>query len=482
MSYEQFRDLPGSAVFNVGRAFAVTTISLAVLFLGAVTYLSLTGRPEIALAAFALVLGGGLLFFPRTCFWLFLLSLTGGVSMSTAIIAIHPYDLVMALLVASFVVDFLVRHHYQVFVSSFDLPFYLLIGATLLSMVFAYNRVVSIVPTLRILLVYLAFRLVFKYAREIGVHLLIKRMLYGVAVLSFINCLLYLWSGGEERIFGIAGGAFRTMSMTALPMAFAYLLWSNDRRNRWRYGGICFLIGLALVATQSRAPLIAVFGCLSWMVILVLKMKQYNQTRIVVKWLKHSILPVLVLLVLVMIFSESLFAVTLQRYYRLIESINNPDSSIAMRLVLWSAALKAFVAHPITGIGIGNFAVIEQIFPDVTLAALWLNVSHMSAHNVVLHYMAETGTLGALAIIFLAFRGVGVTRRIAVRSLPGEDGQASFAVFGGIVIFALTIFFMEGWMWGQDGYVLSIIFGLAAARWWELKAVDQNNSGSPVVN
>ena len=156
-----------------------------------------------------------------------------------------------------------------------------------------------------------------------------------------------------------------------------------------------------------------------------------------------------------------------------IDSLRSPAETVYLRLILWTAALKAFAANPITGVGIGNFKIIGQIVPEMKFHPEWYYISGMSAHNVILHYLAETGILGAAAIMALA----GVNLRIAYRSLklsvsPAEL-QMSAATFVAIFVFCVTLFYMRAWTWGQGGYIMALLFAFSVAWNYRLRQKEQ---------
>jgi O-antigen ligase len=177
-------------------------------------------------------------------------------------------------------------------------------------------------------------------------------------------------------------------------------------------------------------------------------------------------------------FQESIFLGWLDRIERLGKSIIAPQGTIALRVVLWTAAIKGFMTNPITGIGIGNFKIIDQIIPEVKLVPVWYYIGGLSAHNVVLHYLAETGIVGAISLIALAWTGLKTSfRRFREKQLD-PDSQISAALFIAMFIFAFTILYVRAWTWGLDSYVLSMIFGLNAAWQWQRHARPDNKNVS----
>jgi hypothetical protein len=43
-----------------------------------------------------------------------------------------------------------------------------------------------------------------------------------------------------------------------------------------------------------------------------------------------------------------------------------------------------------------------------------------------------------------------------------------------MIVFALSIFFMRAWTWAQEGYVMAMLFGMAAAWWAQHRQVSSD--------
>ena len=468
----QLERVPTSPYLNADRALAYALSISILVFVIPVAFLMLTYHTSAALFLTGAIAAGVLVFFPRKCFYLLMLSLTVSLPYRAGPIAVHPFDLCMALLLGSVVLDYILNVHTELRPASFDVPFVLLITATAISAVWAHDPYYSVLPLIRIVIMYLAFRMFFMFGLKIGVRRLLKVFIYAVTVLSLMNILIYLVNHGSIRVFGLAGVAYRTYAMVALPMALAFLIWAQTSRGRLQYGIICFIVGFGLIATGSRAPLLGVIAAAGVMLVVLLAGREQVATAKAVRQVKKIFLPLSLLIILLILFKGSIFAITVERYQHLLTSLNEPQGSVAMRLVLGAAAIEAFWTSPLTGIGIGNFKIIEEIVPTVSLAKLWFRVQDMSAHNVILHYLAETGLLGVCSLIYLGWRGFRTSLADARKRMTAEDNQVGFALLAAMVVFCTTIFFMEGWMWGQDGYILALVFGLAAA--WHFKNKSTN--------
>ena len=413
---------------------------------------------------------------PRYSFYLFLLSISVYYPYHLTGFAIHPFDLAMGLLYFSVVLDFCLHTRTEIRKTGLDLAFLYLIIATLISAVFGYNVRQSIVPLFRIMVIYLAFRVVFKLALEMDVRKVVLFYIYQVFVLSLINCILFIMHGGGARVFGPSWLAFEIYTITALPMALCFFIWATNTRERLRFGFVSLTIIAALIAMESRGSLLAV--TITIPILLFFAYHKIKKERNIApsRNIKRITLIAAVLVVIFVLFNKTLLVGFIDRVHEMVESLARPKGTIALRLVLWDAAFRGFLSHPLTGIGIGNYVYIENIIPSVKTAPVWYYIRGMSSHNVVLQYLCETGLLGTLALLMLTFLNLRMAYRNFKRKMSPEETQVSAALFMVIIVFAHSILYMRAWTWGQEGFLMAIIFGLNAAWYYRNRNLTKLNN------
>ncbi|MCP4685149.1 MAG: O-antigen ligase family protein [bacterium] len=452
----------------------IATLVLAALVAVALSLVSM-GREMFAAALILAAFGAALTLFPRAAFYLFLVSLAFYVPQRVSYsFAVHPFDLMMGIVVAGMLLEFLLRDRAEIRPAFFDLPFVVLIVATLVSTVFAHNPSYSVVPCARIIVIYLAFRAVFKFGLELGVRQILLFYIYIVFFLSLHNISLFVMHAGQIRVFGFSGLGYESFSMTALPMALAFWLWSESRRDKIKFGAIVIAIGIGILGTQARGPLLSVALAVPALLLMAAFKARRENDRRTLSSLKTLLLPLGGLAVLVVVLSGTLFAGSIGRYEAAIDSFTRPTGTIALRLVLWKTAVMAFLDHPFTGIGIGNFRIVHELYPALKTTPLHFYVKGMSAHNVILHYLAETGLVGALALTVLAWGGLKASYRDFRSKLSREETQITAALFIAMLVFCVTILYMRAWTWGQGGYVMALLFGLVAVRRHTRRSGDGN--------
>jgi O-antigen ligase len=94
-------------------------------------------------------------------------------------------------------------------------------------------------------------------------------------------------------------------------------------------------------------------------------------------------------------------------------AITPQNFAVAERMAQMQAGWQMFLAHPLTGVGPGNYTI---AYPAFAVGTWYASRGH--AHNYYIHTLAETGVIGALAYLALL---AGVIRQ-AIATLRAENG------------------------------------------------------------
>ena len=210
---------------------------------------------------------------------------------------------------------------------------------------------------------YIAFRAVFDYAR--GINLV-----------------------ENGRVRGAIGGMFQNsndlaLNMVAiLPLALSFVFRPVSLLRRGTAAACTGLMFMTIVASQSRSGSLGLGTALIVMAVLTLRRKPgLVAAGVIAAILAAPMLP--------------------DSYWNRLASITNAEKdatgSREARSVLLGESYAAFLAHPLTGVGAGQF---KNYQPDGRVEA-W----HES-HNAILQVAAELGILGVVVFLFLLFRAL----------------------------------------------------------------------------
>lgn len=240
--------------------------------------------------------------------------------------------------------------------------------------------------------------------------------LFGVVLSAVLQAVIGLWefTGGSGaahlwildyryfRAFGTFGqpnpfGAFMGMVLPlALGTATGYG-WSAYTARKWEplwlallYAGLSLVILAALLASWSRGAWLGFLGAGLVMALFFPKKRYYGLLAVAVMsvvflglWL-GGVLPASLTARLTN-FSQDFTGFGDVRG----AVISDENFAVLERLAHWQAAVEMANAHPLVGVGFGNY---ETAYPSFGLAN-WQNpLGH--AHNYYLNVLAETGLIG----------------------------------------------------------------------------------------
>jgi hypothetical protein len=238
-------------------------------------------------------------------------------------------------------------------------------------------------------------------------------------------------SGAPATVPALGANGLGTTLALATSMALAVAV--GDRWPwRWAAAAAALVCTVGLAATYARGAWLAVVAG-SAVVVLAVPGRQHRRR-----------LAGGLALVLALAAAAAWQAPPLRRE---LASIGNLAAN-RNRLVLWATSIRMFTAHPVLGTGFGTFqhAYARYRPPDAP------EPEPPFAHNLVLHFLAETGVVGTAGVVALCGAGLRAAWHWTVRSPPGSrDRAAATAVLAALVTLLVTQMF--------DGTALSVHLG-----------------------
>jgi O-antigen ligase len=245
-----------------------------------------------------------------------------------------------------------------------------------------------------------------------------------IGVYQFVSGTGAGFAGSTVRAVGTFG-AYEVMGMAivvtyAVIAAAAIYVGLSGRRRWW---GLLLAVALCfpLAFSLSRGFWIAA----AVGVVAVLALSDLK------KAVPFVVAGMLALIILINVTSGS-SGVLAERFSSLFcSSCSEPDQSIKDRYALWGASLDMWTDHPLTGVGIKNFAYFRDTYVPLSFAGSsgkydvgggFRYAEILSPHNMYLLVLAEQGLLGILAylVLFLSL-GVAALRRLgSLRESPTE--------------------------------------------------------------
>jgi O-antigen ligase len=251
---------------------------------------------------------------------------------------------------------------------------------------------------------------------------------------AVIGCFQYATVTGDSvnRVTGTFSqpnpyGAFLDL---ALPLALCLLVFTKSWRIRWLAGGAAAIIGLAAYFARSRGAWLGLAVAL-----IVVALIRLRLDRIVAlaggvlallfgaAWYAHLLPQSIQARVggLVAIDTASLCRPSVSTNFSTLE-----------RLAQWAAGINMFLAHPVLGVGAGNYS---EAYPQYSVVCWPDSLGH--AHNYYINAAAETGAIGLVAFLALtgamAFVGWRATQAMLRSDASGYGLALALGFFACIV-------------------------------------------------
>ncbi|MCK4223721.1 MAG: O-antigen ligase family protein [candidate division Zixibacteria bacterium] len=274
---------------------------------------------------------------------------------------------------------------------------------------------------------------------------------------STFNIFQSLFSSGHIRSFGIAGVFFNDILVVSLLIAYSFYLFHKDVKKKRFYGLVFFVALGGLVVSQTRGAVLSFL--LGYFFVTVVALKKARDLKLA--YVKRNFLRstglILTILLVFMIFSPSILLGFSHRFYTITQG---PAETIELRFVLWGTAVKSFLQNPILGVGLGQFARISQVLPELRFNPLFAYVSGLGAHNIVLSYLTETGILGLLCLFYLMLKSLRLGWINFKRSKSEAEVPISVSLLGVLFFVVASSFYAGEWFWSVSGMLFMFLLAL----------------------
>lgn len=294
-----------------------------------------------------------------------------------------------------------------------------------------------------------------------------RTIVWGYLVASGITSVYTVGTGayGANGRLGILfdPNYFAAILVPAITIALFLLVSEGRRLSRTVAAAVVVVDLVAFALTQSRGGLAGLAVALVASVVLAGRVR-----------------PRLLVLVLVLVACGL-------GYYAVSHPAHVLSGTSSGRAGEWRIAVRMFEHHPLTGVGLGNFTVVEPSYASQTLnlnrVSLVVNQPHRT-HNSYLETAAELGLVGI--VLFLAVIGTAVRsawQGIAALTRSGDplEQAARGLLAGALGLFCAYVFISAQWE-KQLWLVLALLVAvpaLARTRESEADASPALEPGSP---
>jgi putative inorganic carbon (HCO3(-)) transporter len=247
--------------------------------------------------------------------------------------------------------------------------------------------------------------------------------IYAAVVLSRLGFQLTA-EGRVERLYFYDSNDFATYALTALPLGVYFALTSKRLLRYVAIAGIAVLL-LGFVWTGSRGGFLALLAVVAYFLL------RYTTVRRSWRW--STVVAIAVLAT----------ATVGDKYWTRISTVFRPTQDYNLteeqgRMQIWRRGVGYMLAHPVLGVGAGNFPRAEgTISPLVERQPRGRSLKWGPPHNSYVQVFAELGVPGF--IIFAAFF-ISVFRALAAP--PAGRARLAHTLTASLIGFAVGSFFL----------------------------------------
>lgn len=234
----------------------------------------------------------------------------------------------------------------------------------------------------------------------------------------------------------------------AIFMALALRETSESAGRRRLLLGVLAVLVVSLLRTESRGGLLALVACAAAAIVLggPLRRKILATTGAIAA-------------AGAIYFAAFASAGSLHR----VLDLGTSGTASSGRTELWDVALRAFAAHPLGGVGAGNFPLVEAHYAAFTNANLTKSYLELDlgevVHNTYLHVLAELGATGLAIFVLALLIAVGLGWRAC--RIAARTGERAFETqVRGLLIGAIGMLVAFGFLTAQYEKQLWLVLGL----------------------
>ncbi|HEX2835401.1 MAG TPA: O-antigen ligase family protein [Thermoanaerobaculia bacterium] len=257
----------------------------------------------------------------------------------------------------------------------------------------------------------------------------------------------------DARVAGPVGDPnfFGRLLLLPIPPAVLLAFQTKSRGLRCAFLLAALLIAATIAVTYSRGAMVA----LAVMALLLLH-------ALHVRW-RSTFLVAAALLALVVVLPPTITErfITIEQILPSDDEPLHPDSSFEERRMLMRVAWRMFEAHPVGGVGIGNYTTrFDDHAGSIGSAVRPYNEPSETRfpHNLALELAAETGLLGLTAFAAIVAIAWSTLRR-AARRLSGESGVLAASLSISLVGFVVAGLFLHL----SEARTIFLMFAFASA-------------------
>jgi len=278
-----------------------------------------------------------------------------------------------------------------------DLPVAVWLGILALSLVNAYDLPRGIVNWLRHVQLFLLFYAVVGLTDARTAKRLMGLFIAVATVFALFNIFPFIKSGGVERVFGVA----RVPISGILTLVIVYLtarICFEHRTSRARVYTVLLAVAImGQIANQSRAAIaVSVVGIIIALVV-ASRWGRVHSVSLPRSRVRVFAVVGLILILIAATVKPPFLETVIERF----QGVGSAATTLNYRYFLWKTAFASYLANPVLGLGLAQVQVWHHMIATLRFDPIGMQTFGLGTHLAFLKYLAETGTVGVVALLWL---------------------------------------------------------------------------------
>jgi O-antigen ligase len=371
-----------------------------------------------------------------------------------------------------FMVSFLITYHKQNSTEKFKNPIvvpFLIYGISILPSLFnASNIFLCLYAMINLVSMALAAGLLSNFTCT---YTQIKHYCITFITLCFfsgVSVIIESMITGGERVFGFTGIVYIDFVNIAILITIILFLYFKKKYIFLIFFLIMFYF-TSLLLTQSRNTILSLSVATLFLLIYLF----FFSARFSLKKI-YLTRDALIILSVLLFLTFLLYLALPQVFERLTEFFKHTSAdedtslisnTLISRLLIWDTAWKAFLTHPIIGIGVYNFPFDSQMYHRIPTELYIFFVQNLTPHETFLAVLAETGIIGFIGFIIFLSSTIVIAFKAVNSSITEKQKYFSLALLLLQIYIVTSMFMTDAWLWGQCGMLWAVIIGVSIANY-----------------
>jgi len=397
-----------------------------------------------------------ILFDIRSSIYFLLISVFIGVFIFKEPYGLRPVDLLIIFTLFAYIFHKIYTLDFSIPINELSKPAFIFLTAIFISLLDASNFQKGLLNYFKHFELFLLFFILadlFSSWSLARLRRLVEYFIY-IASAATLIALVFIFFGENVRAFGITGTPLPDLTVSALIASITFLIMSKNRRRTQKFLALASILFLGLVMTQTRGAWLSFSISFLFLSYLLLKKSIPGTKR---KLFKIFFLGLLLIGLLFIVFQSAFIGIS----HRVSQVQYLDVGTIQFRFILWHAAITAFLANPLNGIGLGHFSLLSDQFSDIGKSAIFKeNIEGLSAHNVLISYLSETGLIGISALIFFYYSIMKLSTKTYNRIKSNVNLDIVIIIRTILFFVIVSSAYAGSWFWGLNGTQFMIFLAM----------------------